>query len=469
MGIDLVRPAWTERRRWLVFGWCLCIHTTLAWAQEPVIAIKAARVIDGVRALAIDDGVVIVRKDRVESIGRAGQVQIPASATVVDLEGHTVLPGLIDSHEHPTVRPDEDGAPAARIAWAEPDGIQMARAVRNMRVSLLSGITTVRSLGESRGNDLILADAIRDGIIPAPRVIYSGPAIAPSGGHGAPLWWVDGADNIRRRVRQNVLAGAQVIKLLLIDTSPTTTAMTREEVEAAVDEAHRLGVRVVAHTTGNWGAAIRLALACGVDGLEHVRPLNDEMIELFVEHGTTLNITTSVYIPNGIRWSRALWHRLDTEIRNAEEWIGLNRSTILQARREDPLINTQDRSYALADHPGRSRTDYIPGIQPYQAQLLKAHERGVPISVGTDGMHALLQLEIEYLVEAGFTPMAAIQAATRVAARGLGLEDRLGTLEPGKLADIIAVEGDPLERIQDLAKVRFVMVGGRRYDHLSFH
>ena len=159
--------------------------------------IKASRVIDGVRPQAIENGVIVVRGGKIEAVGSASQIQIPAGAIVVDLPGHTLLPGLIDSHVHPTTRGNEGGLQATRDAHEEHDGKQMVRAVRNMRVTLLAGITTVRSVGESRGNDTVLANAIRDGVVPGPRIIPSGPQIV-STGDGVPLWAVDGPENVTR-------------------------------------------------------------------------------------------------------------------------------------------------------------------------------------------------------------------------------------------------------------------------------
>ncbi len=442
-----------------------------ARAQGDVTAIRAARVIDGVRSESIDDGVVVVRGEEIVAVGTADEVEVPDGASVVDLPGHTLLPGLIDSHDHPTLRPDSLELQPMIDQRLAPGEEQMLRAIRNMRISLLGGTTTVRVTGESSGIDFQLGKAIDAGVIPGPRIIAAGmPIVATSAGAG-PLWPTDGVESIRKRIRENVLGGARFTKMYLSDTSPTTTILSLEEVCAAVDESHRLGIPITSHVVGNWGVSIRVALECGVDSFEHVRPITDEIIELFVEHESHLNITPLIFIPGGIRWSPEIWRRLDNEMTSVEEWIDFNRATIQEARRNNPLGETEDRPQDVFDIAEAGAVDYTPGIRPYQAQLLKAHRRGVPISHGTDTLHGTLLLNIEFLIEGGFTPMEAIQATTRVAADGLGLGmgNRIGTLEPGKLADIISVEGNPLAQIRDLAKVRFIMIEGRRLDPLSFH
>ncbi len=462
-GSRLIPPALVSL---LVFSLC-----GSADAQDAVTAIRAARVIDGVGSEAIDDGVVVVRGAEIVAVGSADDVSIPDGADVVDLPGHTLLPGLIDSHDHPTLRPDSLELQPMIDQRMAPGEEQMLRAIRNMRISLLGGTTTVRVTGESSGIDFRLARAIQDGVIPGPRIIAAGmPIVATSPGAG-PLWPTDGVESIRRRIRENVLGGARFTKMYLSDTSPTTTILSREEVCAAVDESHRLGIPITSHVVGNWGVSIRVALECGVDAFEHVRPITDDIIDLFVEHESHLNITPLIFIAGGIRWSPEMWRRLDNEMTSVEEWIDFNRATIQEARRNNPMGETEDRPQDVFDIAEAGAVDFTPGIRPYQARLLEAHRRGVPISHGTDTLHGTLLLNIEFLVEGGFTPMEAIQATTRVAANGLGLGmgDRIGTLEPGKLADIISVEGDPLTEIRDLAKVRFIMIEGRRLDPLSFH
>ena len=427
-------------------------------AQEKVLAIKAARIIDGVHLTPLEGGIVIVRGDKIEAVGTAAQIQIPADAKVVDLSSYTLLPGLIDTHDHPTVRADEGGQSGAVDAWMENDGKQMLRAARNMRVSLLTGITTLCSVGENRTNDIVLASAIQSGLVPGPRIIPSGVPIA-STGNPAPFRWVDGPDNVRKRVRELVAQGAQFINIYLNDTSPTTTDMTTEEIHAAVDEAHRRGVEITAHVSGRWGTSIRAALEGGVDSLQHPQPISDEMLDLCAKYKTRLSITPTLYTL-AFHATGDLWQQLDKHVSGVEEWIGLNRTLMERIIRDDPDLETKDRPLG--------ELNFMPGIKLYQAQLLKAHKRGIPITLGTEGHHGTLQLGVEYLVQAGFTNMEAIQAATRVAAEGIGWGKKVGTLERGKLADMIAVEGNPSVRIRDLDKVRFVMIEGRRYDGLSF-
>ena len=170
----------------------------------------------------------------------------------------------------------------------------MEMMLRNARVQLLCGVTTLRQCGDAYYNDLKIRNAADAGLHPAPRIISAGWPITNTGAHGIPAYWFDGADAIRAAVRRNVHEGAEWIKLLSTDATPTTSQMAPDDIRAAVAEAHRLGVKVTMHATGRWGATIRAAIDAGVDNLEHARPLTDEHIQLMLTRGTTASLTPLV-------------------------------------------------------------------------------------------------------------------------------------------------------------------------------
>lgn len=425
-----------------------------AFAQgDKIVAIKAARLIDGKGRPVVQNGVVLVKGELIEAVGGQEEVSVPAGAEVIDLGDETIMPGLIDGHAHLSIRPDVRGLEGQLEGMKQPDGKQMLRAVRNVRVQLLSGVTTLYVVGEVHFNDVYIAEAVSKGLIPGPRIFPSGNFITTTAGHGPDeARTLNGPWEMRKFVRWNVENGAHHMKLTITDrlrVGPRSGAMfapgesnfTREEIQAAVDELHRLGLKATAHANGE---SIRLALEAGVDSIQHGYNLTDELIELFLKHGkgivNTHTIAYQIFFDDE-------WSILDNKAKTIKDWLGHCRVLLNQIRKENPQRDSSTRQR--------------------HAELLKAHRRGVPIAVGTDSMHGLLPLEIENLVEAGFTPLEAIAAATGVASQILGLSE-LGTLEKGKLADLISVKGDPSKNIQDLANIHLIMIGGERYDDLSF-
>ena len=440
----------------------ICVAAAAASAQERV-AIKAGRLIDGTGAPAIEQAVIIVRGERIESVGRAASVQIPRGVRVIDLSADTLMPGLIDGHSHPTVRAFTGDRPKKLGPNAllqeigmleEPTAMQAIRGVRDLRVDLLSGVTTDYVVGEVNGNDSYLKQMAEAGFIPAPRMYLSGPWIMPTGGY-SPEPETNGPWAMRVMVRKNFAQGAQHIKILLSDAMPTgpnagrpyapnATNFTKEELDAVVDEAHRVGLKVTAHAINAY--SIQFALEAGVDSIQHASELTPEVIGSFLKtHAGFINTYVvnqeSSFVPQD-------WHYLDAEANSPQEWVDRGR---------DVLNRTIARDQSLqAELKGR------------YAQLKLAKDKGVPIGVGTDDFHGLLDLEMEHLVNAGFTPLEAIGAATGTGAKVLGIDKDVGTLESGKYADIISIRGKPDENIRDLSKVNFVMVGGKVFSGLSF-
>ena len=390
-----------------------------------LIAIKARQVIDGTGRDSIRDGVVLVDGERIAAVGPAAEVAIPREAEVLDLGDQTLLPGLVDAHSHGPLAPGEGNQPGQ---WQAPDAALTIRALRHLRRDLRTGVTTMRLMGDKNFNDLVYRRAIEAGEVPGPRLIVSTRAIRASNGHGGSAIPADGPDEVRRSARENLRAGADLIKLFVtggvssLAGSPYAPLYTRAEIEAAVDEAHRAGKPVAAHAHGGPGA--RWCIEAGVDTIEHGALLSREDCELMARRGTWLVMTNAIAChPTGIE----------------------------QGDRGNPQIVAK-----------------LHQVRDKVAETFRtAREAGVKLTFGTDAMHGLLPFELELFVRFGGSPLEAIVAGTKRAAEACRLDDRVGTLEAGKLADAISVRGDPLQDIRDLTKVGLILKGGVRFDGLS--
>jgi imidazolonepropionase-like amidohydrolase len=457
---------------------CICIAVPFclqpAIAQEPAtpapqrIAIKAGRLLDGTTAPAVENAVIIIDGDRIEAVGSASNVPIPSDAKVIDLSADTVLPGLINGHDHPTVRAftgpeilDREGRNSLiqqLNEMAEPPGEQTARGVRDLRVDLLSGVTTEYVVGEVKYNDVYLKKLGDRGVFPCPRMYLSGPWLMPTGGYD-PIPETDGPWAMRTFVRKNIEAGAHHIKVVIthaMASGPSagrpfgSTNFSKEELEAAVDEAHRLGAKVTAHA-GDVDSE-RLALEGGVDSVQHASNLTPEILDLFVKHHAGMISTYAAGLQGS--FTPIDFHYLDNDANSPSDWIDHARNII------DRLLKENRRGFGNKTMQER--------LQDRYQQLKQARDRSIPIAVGTDNMQGLLDIDIFHLVDAGFSPMQAISAATGNGARALGIDQEVGTLQKGKFADIISVRGKPDQNIYDLEKINFVMVGGKNYTGLSF-
>ena len=400
-------------------------------AATPV-AVRCGRLIDGRTDDVRSGAVVLVEGERITAVG-AG-LAIPADATVVDLSRSTCLPGLIDNHTHILLQGDITAADYDEQLLKESIPYRAIRATVAARTALLNGFTALRDL-ETEGAmyaDVDVKTAINRGIIPGPRMFVATRALAPTGTY--PLlgysWELrmpegvqiaDGADGLRRAVREQVKYGADWIKYysdrkyyLKDGALRSWTNFTDEEAKALVDEAHRLGRRVAAHAIGRDG--IESALRAGVDTIEHGDGLDDQSIDLMVRRGVYWCPT--IYVGAYVAEGRAA--------AGAPIWKA--------------MVDLERQAFG------------------------KALEKGVKISYGTDaGGYAWTESqarEFSYMVRYGMSPMQAIRSATSVAAALLDQQDNLGALEPGRLADLIAVAGDPLKDITELERVRFVMKGG---------
>jgi imidazolonepropionase-like amidohydrolase len=452
-----------------------CVVASSAFPQQAAqsagtfVAIKAGRLIDGTGAAAIENATIIVRDDKIEAVGPAASVAIPVGAKVIDMSGDTVLPGLINGHDHPTVRaytgienPRREGRNSLvqqLDEMAEPPAMQAARGVRDLRVDLLSGITTEYVVGEVKFNDVNLKRLADKGVFPSPRIYLSGPWVMPTGGYD-PIEPTDGPWAMRHFIRKNVEAGAHHIKLVVNHGGEASgpnaghpfgeTSWSKEEMEAAVDEAHRLGVKVTVHAGDAYSE--KLALEAGADSIQHASTLTPEILDLFVQHKASIVSTYAAGLQ--ANFTPKDFYYLDTEANSPADWIDRARALI------DRLVKENPRAFGNRTMQER--------LQDRYAQLRAARDRGIPIAVGTDNMQGLLHIDIYHLVDAGFTPLQAISAATGMGAKALGIDNEVGTLQKGKFADIISVKGRPDQNIYDLEKVDLVMVGGTNYTGLSF-
>lgn len=421
------------------------------------IAIKSSQVIDGNGGEPIRDGLVLVDGDRIVAVGREADLGIPDGAEVINLGSQTILPGLVDPHTHLTINPGQRGLLGQLEGLAEPDAQQAARAAHNLRLDFLSGITTQRAIAEVNWNDIAMRRAIDDGWIPGPRLLCTTRGITSSHGHGAPSWMFDGPDEVRKAVRENLQHGADFIKILVLDRTPTSASYSAEEIQVAVDEAHRAGKPITAHASARPDTSLRLCLAAGVDSVEHAIPQTDEQINLYLESGAAFVRTYTIGFQTRTDWARFAGKSIEERVATMRQIV---RETI-----EQPLAETGFADYYKTGVPLRDRVRHtLEHVVPHFQQAVK---QGVRWTVGMDSMHGLIAHEIGTLVDWGLTPMQAIVGSTKQAAEVCCMINDCGTLEAGKFADIISVDADPLEDIWAMARPRFLMKAGKRYDHLS--
>lgn len=402
-----------------------------------VTVIQAGRLLDRPGQPPRGPSTLIIENGRVTQIV-PGHVAGPAGARVIDLSDKFVLPGLIDSHVH--LDSDAGGNAALVEAVTSSDAVAAYRTLGNAKKTLLAGFTTVRNLGDATGATLALRDFTASGEILGPRIIDAGRSISTTSGHmdatlslGEDLHAAinqenlcDGVESCRHAIRMQIRRGVDVIKIATTGgvNSRIGAGLGRQifddEVKALVETAHLYKKKVAVHAHGQDG--INAALAAGADSIEHGTMLDDESIKLFKKVG-------AYYVPT-----------LST-VNGYLERLKANPN----AYPPDVLAKVQWR------------------IQVTGKSLEKAYPAGVKIAFGTDAgvsKHGRNADEFELLVKHGMTPMAAIEAATVNAATLLGVAAEVGTLEPGKAADMIAVNGDPLSDITVLKSVRFVMKGG---------
>ncbi|HBG74809.1 MAG: hypothetical protein A2X25_07030 [Chloroflexi bacterium GWB2_49_20] len=336
------------------------------------------------------------------------------SGDYFDLSRYTVLPGFIDCHDHVCLDPGDEIAQAQEpLAWLA------IRGAANVRMIVESGVTTLRNAGEHERIDLSLKKAIDAGMIPGPHLLTAGLWICRTGGAG---YWdekeVDGPWEIRKAIREEVKHGADWIKIMVTGdfTSPnsdaTTSDFTREEVFVAVDEAHRLGKKISAHAHG--GPGVDYLIEAGVDSIEHGFYLTQSQLHEMAKKGIFLCSTYG----------------------------------IIAAIIAEPTS------------PDYSREGCIKYIENIPRVLTKAIHENVPIVVGTDGNHGKMAIELEALIKSGYTHSQAIKSLTSQAARFLGLESQTGSIKKGFKADLVIIDGDPLNDIYAIENIKLVMKDG---------
>lgn len=393
-------------------------------AAAAVTAITGATVVDVDSGKTTPNAVVLIDGDRITAVGTAASVPVPAGARVVALPGKWLIPGLMNMHVHLGLK--LPGAAGAELL-TETDAAETLRMASNARLSLLSGVTTVRLVGEDHGTDFALKAAIDRGEVPGPRIQTAGEVIVPTGGHGS--MEADGPYALAKAVRNEIKQGATWIKIAISggisDTHGAIGAaqMTDEEMKITIEAAHRNNVKVTAHN----GSAVAAdqALRFGIDGFEHGYHLSEANLKTMKAKGVWLCPTIVVSEKGAMEFYKKI---------GSPQWY------------LDRVTST--------------------GID-HMAMLRNAIRLGVNIALGTDqhpfepnsGTTATVH-EAEVYVQAGMTPLQALQSATTESARMLGQEADVGRLKPGLYADIVALDADPVKDVRALRTINFVMKGG---------
>jgi imidazolonepropionase-like amidohydrolase len=400
--------------------------------QNPtVVALKAAHLVDVRAGRVLDSQTVLISGGRIERVGPSSSVAVPAGATLIDLGAATLLPGLIDCHTHLTSDPHNAGYQGLGISIPR----EALTGAKNARITLNAGFTTVRNVGASGYSDVALKDAINASDVPGPRMLVSGPPLGITGGHCdenllAPEFnyhaegVADGIPAVMAKVRETVKYGADIIKFCASGgvfsrgDLPGTEQYSPAEMTALITEAHRLGRKVAAHAHGT--LAIIDASNAGVDSIEHGSLIDDVGIAAMKAHGTYL--VADIY--------------------------------------NDDFILGEGKSFGFTDE--MLAKERLVGREQREG-FRRAAQAGVKIAFGTDAgvyPHGGNARQFAKMVQFGLTPMQAIQSATISAADLIGWADRVGTIEPGKFADLIAVSGDPTSNVTVLEHVQFVMKDG---------
>jgi len=424
----------------------LCLFSLAAClaAAEPSrpIVLKSARLFDGRSNTLVSPGLVVVADGRILGVGSAAA--IPPDAETINLGDATLMPGFMDAHTHLSMAYNDDWKTATIDNFRKTVPEEALDATVSLQKTLMAGFTTVRDVGSHDYVDVALRNAVRSGKIPGPRMLVAVHAIGSTGGHcddaagfrpgifgreSSPEDGViNGADEARKAVRLNLKYGADVIKtcatggVLSLTDDVDAPQLTQEELNAIVDEAHAARRKAAAHAHGATGA--KRAIRAGIDSIEHGSFLDAEALDMMKARGTVLVPTLA-----------AGW------------WLG-------------------DRLEHGAVLPPEIAVKVRQAIASIAAMFRMAVEKGVIIGLGTDAAvepHGLNAKEFELMVRGGLSPVDALRAGTSVDAELLGVSKTLGTLEKGKLADIVAVPGDPVRDITATQRVNFVMKEGVIY------
>lgn len=413
-----------------------CVVAPLAPAQSAApqkrTLVRVGHLLDVRTGKLADNQTIVVVGDTIQSVAPSGSVTAQPGDNVVDLGPMTAMPGMIDVHTHLTMNPDFD----PYLELTETDAKDAINGVVNARTTLLAGFTSVRNVGASGFVDVDLRDAVNAGQVIGPHMLVSGPLLGITGGHCdenlLPIHYhlqgdgvADGIAAVQHKVRENIKYGADLIKIcatggvLSKGDDPQASQYTLEEMQAIVADAHRLGRKVAAHAHGAQG--ILWATEAGVDSIEHGSYINDEDIAAMKQHGTYL--VPTVYL---------------------EDWM-------IQSGHLPPFYEQKMKDVSAVA----------------KANIKRAMQAGVKIALGTDAAvypHGLNAHELDvYVNQLGMSPLAALQTTTINAADLMGWSAKTGTIEPGKWADIIAVDSNPMDDVRVLQHVKFIMKGGVVY------
>ncbi len=425
-----------KRLVWTIFLLCgiaiLLMGQPGASASEKTVAIRCGHLLDVKTGLMLDHQTILIEGDRITRVGRSQEVGVPAGAEVIDLHDATVLPGLIDTHVHLFLHPGPQDDQSLRETVAK----RTIMAIKNAEADLMAGFTSERDLGTegAEAADVDVRNAIENGGIPGPRLQVSTQAISVDGGHEDFFGYnpavkmipnammVEGIDEMKKAIRSQIKEGADFIKIYATGTdqivSPgnywTVAQFTLEEMEAAVHEAARVGKRVAVHATGGEGALF--SAQAGVYSIEHGYYLDDKTLLLMKQKGIYLVPTFSV-----------------------TEW-NVAHATTPAAQARGKIV-----------------------LQLRQKHFDNALAVGVKIAMGSDVgpfPHGTQAEEFSWMVKYGMTPLASVQAGTLHAAALMGWSDQVGSIEAGKMADLVAVADNPLQNIDTLKRPLFVMKAG---------
>ena len=363
----------------------------------------------------LETATVLIDDTHIVSVETGGK-NIPSDARIVSLRGRTLMPGFIDCHVHVCLDASPDPITAS---MSEPSTVTALKAARFARKTLEAGVTTIRDMGGIDGIDLGLREAVRSGLIPGPRMLVSGRLICMTGGHG---WQMgieaNGPAEVRKAAREQIKAGVDIIKLMATGgvmtpgVEPGSEQLTEEEMRAGIEEAHKAGRKTATHAMGTRG--VLNALRAGIDSIEHGVYLNEETVSFMVENRIPCIPTLSALFnieANGLQ-------------------AGIPKFAV-------------DKTIAVKPH--------------HLASIQMAKEAGVPVAMGTDAgtpfnLHGENLDELKRLAAEGFSPMEAIRCGTQTAAKTLGLDAHIGAIETGKIADLVVVEGNPLDHIELLCQ-----------------
>jgi imidazolonepropionase-like amidohydrolase len=407
------------------------------------VVIHAGRLIDGISKQPKSQMSILIKDDRITAV-QAGFVT-PAGAEVIDLSNATVLPGLIDDHQHVGFSTPSYATNVSLLARSEAD--ETLKMEANAQTILQQGFTSIRVPGAADGVDIALKRAINSGYIIGPRMWVASVPICPTAGHcdgrsskdfdaenlSAKYNFVDSPEEAAKAVRLNKLRGADFIKIMpsggagSVSDDPKRQLMTNEEIKAAIDTAHSLGLKVAGHIMGN--EAINNSIRLGVDSVEHGSYGDAVSYKLYKEHGAYLVPTLAV------------------------------------SARGEELVQAHPESMDPYQVKKRHEVHMV-----HQTNFTNAYKAGVKIAFGTDlsvssgaPRYRMLAVEFEFMVQDGMPPMECLIAATSSAADLIGDSEDIGSIQPGRYADVVAVAGDPLQDVKELQKVQFVMKGGVVY------